>query len=246
MPRSRFFILVRNRDFNGARSARQLITRILRSAELARSQTELSGAPPRSPGSGNLLREDPYNLELKPTYIPFPSKPRRSPFSWSLHYSPPSFHTSPRSFHHRMLLAGSSSSSTRVRPSGSRIDSGFDKSGHDIARQFGRSAGQRRTVADSAHAPASPKDAASAAIAAVTRSMQKEDRKRREAANAKNKAFAGLMGHVQKMYTDGFVNEAELEIFLATSKACHRHGERQSHTRSLPRPMVIGGNAGRI
>ncbi|KAE8240937.1 hypothetical protein A4X06_0g7725 [Tilletia controversa] len=102
----------------------------------------------------------------------------------------------------------------------------------------GSSAGQRRTVADSAHAPSSPEDAASAAIAAATRSMQEEDRKRREAANARTKAFAGLMGHVQKMCTDGFVNEAELELFLATSKACHRHGERQSHTRPFPRPMV--------
>ncbi|KAE8235552.1 hypothetical protein A4X13_0g9455, partial [Tilletia indica] len=84
----------------------------------------------------------------------------------------------------------------------------------------------------------SPGDAATAAIAAVTQAMQDADKKRRDAANARTKAYAGLMAHIQKMCADGHVDEAELEMFLAASKACHRHGEGRGSVRPFPRQMV--------
>ncbi|KAE8220482.1 hypothetical protein CF319_g6000 [Tilletia indica] len=68
---------------------------------------------------------------------------------------------------------------------------------------------------------------ANAAIATAAQEMRDADNALQTRAQARTKAYAGLMTHMEKMCSEGNVSSTELDLLLAACKAAHRHAEAQ-------------------
>ncbi|KAE8233264.1 hypothetical protein CF326_g1695 [Tilletia indica] len=68
---------------------------------------------------------------------------------------------------------------------------------------------------------------ANAAITTAAQEMRDADNALQTRAQARTKAYAGLMTHMEKMCSEGNVSSTELDLLLAACKAAHRHAEAQ-------------------
>ncbi|KAK0537938.1 hypothetical protein OC842_001445, partial [Tilletia horrida] len=114
-------------------------------------------------------------------------------------------------------------------------------------QQTTRSAATQRTSAtttaqgketDSAGAPAGLSTTPAEAIAAMAAALDTADRQQQERTRARTKAYAFLMGQMEKMCADGHMDTEELNLMLAASKAAHRHAEAQGFAPGFPKTLI--------